>query len=272
MVFRLTADDQRGARLVNQDGIHLINNGKVQTTLNPIRRFVDHVVAQIVKTILVVGAVGNVRSVGRLLFITRHIGQVDAHRQAQKVVQLAHPARIAVGQVIVDRDNVDALARQGVEVNRQGGGQGFTFTRAHFRNFAIVQGHAAQHLHVKVAHLHDAFGAFAHDSKRLGQQGIQGFTLLNPGFEFLRFGAQGLVAQNFKLRLHGIDTQHALTVLFEQAVISTAENFGKNIDSHEYKTVSPTRWAAEKRNPYESIGSGGTLSNYIRASELIQAE
>src|SRR6218665_2283895 len=45
------ADDQRRARLVDQDGIDLIDDGVVQALLHAVLRFVDHVVAQIVEAV-----------------------------------------------------------------------------------------------------------------------------------------------------------------------------------------------------------------------------
>ena len=131
VVFCLPADDQRRTGLVNQNGVHLIDDGEVQPALHPVCSFVDHVVAQVVKAIFVVGAVGDVAAVGCLLFFARHVRQIDADTQAQKVVQLAHPLRISAGQVIIDRHHVNALACQRIQVHRQCGRQRFSFTRAH---------------------------------------------------------------------------------------------------------------------------------------------
>ena len=60
VVFGLSADDQRRARLVDQDGVHLVHDGEVQAALHPVAGLVDHVVTQVVKAVFVVGAVGNV--------------------------------------------------------------------------------------------------------------------------------------------------------------------------------------------------------------------
>ena len=110
MVFSLTADDQGRTGFVNQDRVHLVDDGVVQGALHTVTGLVDHVVAKVIETIFVVGSVGDVRVVGRLLFFARHLGQVDTHRQTQKVKQLAHPARITTGQVIVHRDHMHAFA------------------------------------------------------------------------------------------------------------------------------------------------------------------
>ena len=71
VVFSLAADDQRRARLVDQNRINLIDDGEVQPALHPVGDLIDHVVAQVVKAVFIVGAVGDVRPISRLLIRTR---------------------------------------------------------------------------------------------------------------------------------------------------------------------------------------------------------
>ena len=132
MVFGLAADDQGRARLVDQDRINLVDDRIVQATLNPVRRLVDHVVAQVVKAVFVVGTVSDVGAVSGLLFLACHLRQIDADAQAQKVVKLAHPLGVAIGQIVIDGDDMDTLAGQGIEIDRHGGGQGLAFAGSHF--------------------------------------------------------------------------------------------------------------------------------------------
>jgi len=57
-------NDQWGSRLVDQDGVDLVDDREVVATLHEILEGPRHVVAQIVETELVVGAVGDVGQVG----------------------------------------------------------------------------------------------------------------------------------------------------------------------------------------------------------------
>ena len=109
MVFGLAADDQWRARLVDQNRIDLVHDGEVQSALYPVCDLVHHVVAQVVKTVFVVGAVGDVRPVSGLFVGARRLRRIDPHAQAQKAVKLPHPARIASGQVVVDRHHMHAF-------------------------------------------------------------------------------------------------------------------------------------------------------------------
>ena len=94
-------------------------------------------------------------------------------RQAQEVVDTAHPGGVAAGQVVVDRDHVHALGRQGIEVGRQGGDQGLALAGAHLGDLAVVQHHAADELDVEVAHAQGADAGLAHHGEGLGQQVVE---------------------------------------------------------------------------------------------------
>ena len=107
-------DDQGGPGLVDEDGVHLVHDGEGVAPLHELGLVDGHVVPEVVEAELVVGAVGDVGVVGGLL-----AGGVDAvddqaHGEAHPPVDLAHPVAVALGQVVVDGDDVDPLAGQGV--------------------------------------------------------------------------------------------------------------------------------------------------------------
>ena len=59
-------DDQRCTRIVNQDGVHLIDHGKVMLALYQVLSLSGHVVTEVVKAKFIIGTVNNVRSIGSL--------------------------------------------------------------------------------------------------------------------------------------------------------------------------------------------------------------
>ena len=115
-----TGDDQRGARLVNQDRIHLIHQRVMQRPLHLLIQREGHIVAQIVKAVFVISAVGDVGMVGGAFFIGTHPGNDHADAHSQKPVNLPHPVGVALRQIVIDRDHMNAFAGQCVEINRQG--------------------------------------------------------------------------------------------------------------------------------------------------------
>src|ERR1700758_1091538 len=55
--FARSADDERGARFVNQDGVDFVDDGVVEASLNAILQVELHVVAQVIEAEFVVRAV-----------------------------------------------------------------------------------------------------------------------------------------------------------------------------------------------------------------------
>jgi hypothetical protein len=132
-----------------------------------------HVVAQVVEAELVVRAVGDVAAVGGLALLVVQVVLDDADRQAEEAVDAAHPLRVAAGQVVVDRDDVDALALEGVEVGGQRGDERLALAGLHLGDRAVVQHHAADELHVVVPHVQHAAARLADDGEGLGQQVVE---------------------------------------------------------------------------------------------------
>ena len=101
----------------------------------------------------------------------------DADGEAEELVDLAHPLGVALGQVVVDGDYMDAVAGERVEVAGKGGDQRFAFAGLHFADLAVMQNHAADQLHVEVAHVHGAPAGFADDGEGFGKNLVERLAL-----------------------------------------------------------------------------------------------
>ena len=87
-----SGDDQRRARLVDEDGVHFVDDGEDVTSLNALRWRLHHVVAQVVEAELVVRTVRDVAEIGVATLFGARLGVVDtADRQAEIVVDVTHP-------------------------------------------------------------------------------------------------------------------------------------------------------------------------------------
>ncbi len=223
---RRAADDQRRARFINQDRVHLVHDGEVMPALDLVFFALGHaVVAQVIEPELGVGAVSDVVIVLLAPHARRLVVQDAAHRQAQKLIHRAHPFAVARSQIVVDGDHVNASARERIEINRQRGHQRLAFARGHFRDSTRMQRITADELHVEGDHFplervaancdlgpaQAAAGVLDHPEglgqkfvKTLGQLGVVldfGQFLL-PGSGFL---AQRLFRQRLQLGLEGVD-------------------------------------------------------------------
>ena len=67
-----------------------------------------------------------------------------------------------------------------VQVERQRGDQGLALAGLHLGDAAAVQHHAADQLHVVVAHAEHALARLAADGERLGQEVVERLALVEP--------------------------------------------------------------------------------------------
>ena len=64
-------------------------------------------------------------------------------RKPQKFVDRAHPSAVAFGQVIVDRDDVHAAARQRIKIHGRRRHEGLAFSRLHLGDLSLMKDDAA---------------------------------------------------------------------------------------------------------------------------------
>ena len=147
-------DDERRAGVVDKHRVDLVDDGEVVLALHEVLGRRCHVVAQVVEAVLVVRTEGDVGQVGLAARLGVGLRVVDAgDRQSVELVHRAHPLGVTLGQVVIHRDHVHALAGQGVEEHGQRGDERLALTRGHLGDLALVEHDAAEELHVVVDHV-----------------------------------------------------------------------------------------------------------------------
>ncbi len=166
-------NNQRCSRLVNENGIHLVHNGKYMPALRHLLLIYDHVIPQIIESELIVGSIGNIGTVS-FLFLRRGLPMYHQSRgQAHKGIYTPHFFRTHTRQIIIDGYNMYTFSRQSVEISRKRCNQGFTFSRFHLGNTALVQYDTAQKLNMERSFLKDTVICFAHCGKGIRQNIVQ---------------------------------------------------------------------------------------------------
>ena len=128
-----------------------------------------------------------------------------ADGQPEELVDLAHPLGVALDEVVVDGDEVRALAGQRVEIHRERRDQRLAFTGLHLGDGALVEHHAADQLHVEVAHAEGAARRLADHREGGDEDIVESPALLDLGLELGRLGLELCVAQRLHLRLERVD-------------------------------------------------------------------
>ena len=204
-LLRRAGDDQRRSRLVDEDGVDLVDDRVVEGALEPVFEPERHVVPQVVEAELVVGAVDDVGLV-RLPFDFGVLPRLDhADRHAEGLVDRAHPARVPAGKVIVDGDDVDAFPAERVQVGGEDGDHGLALAGAHLRDAPGVHHDAADELHVEVPHVTGASRGLPHGREGLGKQLLERCAAGKARAERVGAGLQFLVGERRGRLLEGVD-------------------------------------------------------------------
>ena len=216
------ADDERGARLVDEDRVDLVDDREVVAALDQLLGAPRHVVAQVVEPELVVRAVGDVLRVLHAPLRRGHRREDAAGLEPEGPVDAAHQLRLVLREVVVDRHDVDALAAERVEVRRQRRDEGLALTGLHLGDVALVQRRTTHHLHVEVALAEGPLGRLADRGERLGHQVVEALTVGQPLPEDVGLVAQLLVGELLEVVLERVHLDgDALQPLEDPALAGT---------------------------------------------------
>ena len=158
-----------------------------------------HVVTQIVEAHLVICAVGYVGGVCLLALVAFFFVNDKADGQTHEAIDLAHPFAVAAGKIIIDRDDVNAVAREGVKI----GGEGLALAGLHLGDPALMQDDAADYLHGEVLQPEHAPRSLTAGGKRLGENIVKGLSVCKSLLEFGGLCLQFGVGQFGKLLIEG---------------------------------------------------------------------
>ena len=203
-------DDQRCARFVDENRVDFVDDRKVVSALDLVCLRRGHVVAEVVEAELVVRSVGDVGEVIDTLFSTRWSmpWRNQSDRQSEVTMDSTHPLGMELGEVVVDRDDVHSLARKGIQVGRERGDEGLSFTRLHFGHPTGMESSTAHQLNVEVTLTNHTACGLPHHREGLDHQVVNVLSALDPRAEFGGLGAQGIVAEGLHLRFEGVDLRH----------------------------------------------------------------
>ena len=153
---------------------------------------------------------------------------MHADREAEELVDAPHPLGVALGEVVVDGDDVHALAGERIEVDRQRGDQRLAFAGLHLGDLALVQHHAADQLHVEMPLAERALGGLADGGEGRHQQVVERVPIGELLAERVGAGPQLGVGQALELRLEHVDGLDRGAIGLEPAIVRGAEHLGRN--------------------------------------------
>ncbi len=141
-------DDERDARLVDEDGVGLVDEGRGEGAVDELAGLVGQAVAQVVEAGLLGRGVGHIAGIGRPLGRLVHALLGGADGEAEKPVSGAHPGRVASGQVVVEGQDVDGTAGEGEGRGREHGRERLALSGRELGDLAVGHGQGGDDLDV----------------------------------------------------------------------------------------------------------------------------
>jgi hypothetical protein len=210
-------------RYVDEDVVDLVDDPERMPALHELLDRRSHVVPQVVEAELGVGAVGDVRGVRDALVLVRLHVLDHPHLHSEHVVDRAHPVRVPPGEVVVDRHEVDAVARERVEKDRKRRDQCLALAGLHLGDRAVVEHHPADQLDIEVPHVERPLGGFAAEREGIGQEHVDRLAVSRVLPELVGLLAYLRVGQKLHLRLDLVDALDPLRIAPKLAGLAQAK-------------------------------------------------
>ena len=140
------------------------------------------------------------------------------------MVDTAHLLRLELGEVVVDRDDVDTLAGERVEVRREDADEGLALTGLHLRDVAPVERRATHDLYVEVALVQHARRRLTHRGERLRHQRVERLAVVEALPEVGGLAAQVLVGHRRVVALDGIHLASDRLKLLELTALADVQH------------------------------------------------
>ncbi len=222
--LRLAGDDQRCPRLVDQDRVDLVHDRVRVAALNEPLLGNGHVVAQVVEPELGVRAVGDVGQVGLAALGERHhvLDEADVH--AEPLVDRTVPLGVALGEVVVHRDEVDTRAGEPVQEEGERGNERLAFTGLHLGDVALVQDDPAHHLDVEHPLLRLAPASLTDGGVGLEEQLVERLPVREPFAQLCGRLAQLVVRERLEVGLELGDVVRLLGEPLHPAALADPED------------------------------------------------
>src|SRR6185503_6333770 len=122
-------------------------------------------------------------TIARFVHVRDAVVLDDPDSEAERGVDRPVPDGVAAGEVVVDRDQVDAAAGERVQVDGGDGRERFALASAHLGDASFVESDAAHELDVVRALAYFPGGHLAGHGEGLGQEVVETFAFGQGGPE-----------------------------------------------------------------------------------------
>ncbi len=180
-------DYEGGPGFIDQDAVHLVYYGERVPLLDHVIFAQHHIVPEIIKAELIIGAMDHITQVLLFLISLVHAVLQQSHLQPQKSIDRTHPLAVPFGQVVIYRYHMGAFTHDGIQIYRKGGCKGLSFTGLHLGYLSFEEYCPSHYLDIKMPHIDNAPGSFPDHGKCFRHKVFRTLSVFEPFFKLRRF-------------------------------------------------------------------------------------
>ena len=143
---------------------------------------------------------------------------------------------------------MDTPGIEGIQIHGERGDQGFSLAGAHFGDLALIEHHAADHLHIEMTHAKHPPARLAHDGEGLAEQCVAALTVGQALTKLIRLGRKGRVVECLQSRFQLIDLFDRFEHALHQPLVAAAEDLFHQLVEHQPSTFIKQ----EKQRPHDT--------------------
>ena len=132
---------------------------------------------------------------------------------------------VALGQVVVDRDQVDVVAGERVQVQRLAGDERLALARLHLGDVALVENDSAHRLDREKVDAHGALERLADGGERLEDKLVDVLAVLDSLLELDRLARELVVRETIEVGLERHDVVGLLAQALEAPAFADSQCF-----------------------------------------------
>ncbi|MCE3287702.1 MAG: hypothetical protein K0S64_1308, partial [Gaiellaceae bacterium] len=183
-----------------------------------------HVVAQVVEAELRVRPVRDVAAVCLAPLCEGHEVLDVADRAPEQLVDRLRPLRVALHEVVVDGDEMNAASGETVQIERLDCNERLAFSRLHLGDVALVEDDAAHQLDIEETDADRPLERLANGGIRLEDQVLERLPVLDALLELGSLRAQLVVGELLELGLERPDVGGLFGEPLDAAPLAHAED------------------------------------------------
>ena len=186
---------KRSSGFIDKNRVDLIDDCIIKASLYKLFLIDNHVIPEIIKSKFVIGYICDIRIICLTSLIAIHTIKDNSDRKSEEFMYLAHPLGITLGKIIINRNNMYALAFQCIKICRKKTCLCLTFTGSHLCDSSLMENNTTHKLHSVMFCMKHSSRCLPYKCICFYKKVIKCLACCKPVFKFLCFISHLLIRE-----------------------------------------------------------------------------